>query len=122
MCVTYRLFKKQLYFETYLLNSNNSKRIALAKFRCANSKLPIYSKIYMYDTHVCTLCSLNVHGDEYHYILICPFFKKERELYLDNWYTCRPDLLKFEQLFTSLNKRTQARLSTLVTCIVHKFK
>ena len=44
-------------------------------FRCVNSKLPVYDQIYMFDTDKCTLCDLNARGEEYHYILICPFFK-----------------------------------------------
>ena len=73
MCTMYRLFKKELCFEKYLLKANHSERIALSKYRCSNSKLPIYTQIYMYDSDICTLCNLNVRGDEYHYILMCPF-------------------------------------------------
>ena len=36
----------------------------------------------MYDTEACTLCNLKVTGDEYHYILICPYFRLNRELYI----------------------------------------
>ena len=79
MCATYRLFKKQLNFEKYLLMSNNSNRISLTKFRCSNSKMPVHNQIYMFDTDKCTLCDLNVVGDEYHYLLICPYFTKSRE-------------------------------------------
>ena len=25
---------------------------------------------------LCTLCDLNVNGDEYHYIMICPYFRQ----------------------------------------------
>ena len=37
----------------------------------------------MYETELCTLCDLNVNGDEYHYIMICPYFRQSRELYLN---------------------------------------
>ena len=76
MCIFYRLYKKHLDFERYLTISHYSDRISLTKFRCANSKLPVYDQLYMYDTDKCTLCDLNARGDEYHYILICPFFKQ----------------------------------------------
>ena len=69
MCKMYRIFKKQLDFENYLLHSNYRDRISLSKLRCANSKLPIYKHIYSHDSDVCTLCNLNVCGDEYHYVL-----------------------------------------------------
>ena len=74
MCKMYRIFFKQLYFENYLLHSNYRDRISLSKLRCANSKLPIYKHIYSHDSDVCTLCNLNVCGDEYDYVLIYPFF------------------------------------------------
>ena len=68
MCKMYRIFLKQLDFENYLLHSNYRDRISLSKLRCANSKLPIYKHIYSHDSDVCTLCNLNVCGDEYHYV------------------------------------------------------
>ena len=61
---------------------NSRERISLTKYRYTNSKLPIYKHIYLYDSDICTLCNLNSKGDEYHYTLICPSFRKERELYL----------------------------------------
>ena len=39
-------------------------RISLSKLRCANSKLTIYKHIYIHDSDVCTVCNLNVCGDE----------------------------------------------------------
>ena len=41
-----------------------------------------YIHIYLYDSDIRTFCNLNSKGDEYHYTLICPSFRKERELYL----------------------------------------
>ena len=98
MCVLYKLFKKNLNFEKYLLCCNNRDRISLTKFRCSNSKLPVYNRIYMYDSDLCTLCNLQLRGDEYHYVLICPYFRN-RDQYLKQYYYTRPNLLKFEQLF-----------------------
>ena len=77
MCVLYRLYKKMFDFEKYLLNCNYVERIALSKLRCANIKLPVYNTIFMYDTDICTLCNLCILGDEYHYIMICPYFRRE---------------------------------------------
>ena len=59
----YRLFKKQLNFEDYLLSCNNREQISLTKYRCANSKIPVYNRTYMYETELCTLCDLNVNGN-----------------------------------------------------------
>ena len=117
----YRLFKKQLNFEDYLLSCNNRERISLTKYRCANSKIPVYNQIYMYETKLCTLCDLNVNGDEYHYIMICPYFRQSRELYLKHYFYTRPNMRKFSQLFSSENKRTLSRLAKLITVIMIQF-
>ena len=58
----------------------------------ANSSSPIYSHVYISDSDICTLCNLN---DEYHYVLICPFFKHSRTMYLKPYFYTRPRLYKF---------------------------
>ena len=55
MCTMYILFKKQLNFEDYLLSCKYRERISLTKYRRANSKIPVYNQIYMYETELCTL-------------------------------------------------------------------
>ena len=72
--------------------------VALCKLRCANIKLPVYSRIFMYSTDICSLCNSNVLGDEYHYILICPFFKQGREIFIKPYFYTRPSILNFEIL------------------------
>ena len=62
MCVMYRTYKKYLSFEKYLLLSSNRDRINLTKFRCSNSRIPVYNQIYLYDSELCTLCNLNICG------------------------------------------------------------
>ena len=83
----------------------------------------------MYKTELCTLCDLNVNGDEYHYIMICPYFRHSRKLYLKHYFYTRPNMLKFSQLFSSDNKPTLSRLAKLnkllsslslkYNCIIH---
>ena len=121
MCRMYILFFKQLDFENYLLHSNYRDRISLSKLRCANSKLPIYKHIYIYDSDVCTLCNLNVCGDEYHYVLICPFFKHSRTMYLKSYFYTRPSLYKFGYLFRWSSNKTISNLSKLVNIIFNQF-
>ena len=48
---------------------------------------------------VCTLGNLNVCGDEYHCVLIFPFFKHSRTMYLKPYFYTRPSLYKFGELF-----------------------
>jgi len=121
MCTMYRIFKKQLVFEKYLLNSNCRDRINLAKMRCSNGRIPVYNKIYMFDSDKCTLCNLNVSGNEYHYILICSHFQESRERYLKPYYYTRPTYLKFEQLLSSTNNRILMRFARFASIILNQF-
>ena len=121
LCTFYRQLKQKLCFEKYLLMPNSRERISLTKYRYTNSKLPIYKHIYLYDSDICTLCNLNSKGDEYHYILICPFFRKERELYLKRYYYTIPSIHKFINLFCSTNKRTQRCLARLANIVMTSF-
>ena len=75
----------------------------------------------MFETELCTLCGLNVNGDEYHYIMICPFFRQSRELYLKHYFYTSPNMLKFYILFSSENKRTLSRLAKYNTVIMIQF-
>ena len=59
----------------------------------------------------CTLCNLDALGDEYHYVLICPYFKQIREQYLKAYYYIRPSYVKLEQLFCSSNNTVLLKLA-----------
>lgn len=121
LCSLYRIFKKSFCFEQYLLNGNFRDRTALTRFRCTNAKLPVYNQIYQYDCDICTLCDMNVRGDEYHYIFICSFFNDKRNLYLDPYFCRYPSDVKFEQLFTQTNKKKISRLAKFTKAIIEQF-
>ena len=70
----------------------------------------------MYETELCTLCVLNVNDDEYHYIMICPYFRQRRGPYLKHYFYTRPNMLKFDQLISSENKRSLSRLAKMYYC------
>ena len=77
-CLNYRIFKENHCFETYLTSLSDKDRIALCQFRCRSSKIPsINSASYNVDDVSCLykLCGLSEVGDEFHYILKCPFFR-----------------------------------------------
>ena len=88
------------------------------KYRCANSRIPVYNQIYMYETELCTLCDLNLNGDEYHCIMIYPYFRQSRELYLKHYFYTMPNMLKFDQLLSSENKRTFSRLAEIYYMLI----
>ena len=107
MCTMYRLFKKQLNFKDYLVSCNYRERISLTNYPCANSKIPVYNQAYMYETELCTSCDLNLNGDEYHYIMICPYFRQSSEHNLKHYFYTRPNMLKFSQYFSLKTKIVQ---------------
>ena len=74
-CYIYRVIKCDFNFENYLIKNGNNK-VTLCKFRCGNHKLPItkgrFTNVEM-EERICNLCMTNNIGDEFHYMLCCPF-------------------------------------------------
>ena len=56
----------------------------------------------------CTLCNLNLLGDEYHYILECTYFTEKHKLYLPKYYLKHVNVFKFQKV--NVNKKYE------VTC------
>lgn len=107
-CINYRMFKTELCFESYFKNLPFNLRKVYIKFRCRNvSKLPVEAGCYLniqFDERICTKCNLNVIGDEFHYVLICPFFENERKQFLKKFFYNHPSTIKFNDLFNSKDK------------------
>ena len=90
MCKMYRIFFNYLISIT-ICYIQITDIISLSKLRCAKH-------IYIHDSDVCTLCNLDVCGNEYHYVLICPLFKHSRTMYLKPYFYTRASLYTFEKL------------------------
>ena len=78
--ILYRSFKPELKLEKYQTVLDNRDRINMFKFRCRNLKIPVVVRGIAesnipYEERLCTKCTMNLVGDEYHYILQCPFFR-----------------------------------------------
>ena len=90
--VSYVLFKNSFLFEHYLTCVSNSKyRQAPCKLRCSDHKLAIevgrrhgIPRI----ERICTKCNMNAVEDEYHFVLVCPFYRQLRLEILPKYY-CR---------------------------------
>jgi hypothetical protein len=67
--------------------------------------VPIFNNIYFFfkiehgrwnniprENRKCNLCNLEEIGDEFHYILNCPYFKQYRDIYIKKRYTKRPTI------------------------------
>ncbi|MCW4343918.1 MAG: reverse transcriptase family protein [Candidatus Thiodiazotropha endolucinida] len=120
----YSLFKVNTEIENYLLSMTKRTYIPLLKFRTANHKLPIEKGRWdnvPYAERKCNLCHKSDLGDEFHYLLVCPFFYNERKMFLKKYYYTRPNILKLKALLQSTNKKTLTGLSKLVEVIMNKF-
>ena len=95
----YSIFKQSIQLEKYALQLNKYNAIVLCKFRTGNHFLPVetgrWEGIAISD-RTCALCeNVNEIADEYHYILICPFFNEQRKTFLKKYFYTRPNTLKF---------------------------
>jgi len=125
LCSNYKLIKDRHEIETYLTKLNDRIRILMTQFRCGNHNLPVTASRRNHASEpcpICPLCTKNSPGDEYHYVLECPFFNDERTKYIPLYYRSRPNTLKYQQLFNAKNLRLLYRLGKLVTSVVNKFK
>ena len=113
LCFNYRIFKQEVVLEDYLLKLEVGDRISLCKFRCGNHKLPVAKCRYLSDQpmEMCPLCNLNVQGDEFHYVLVCPVLNDVRKRYVKKYHYTRPNVLKFHQLFNTTSVKQLKNLS-----------
>ena len=128
-CITYRTFKKERKLEKYLLLPDSTDRINLSRFRCRKSKIPVVTLGYTnsngrvpYENRKCTLCRLEDIGDEFHYVLICPFFQLQRQRYIEGHYYTNPDKEKFSELMQSQNLNILRKLAKVINEINRHFK
>ena len=106
-----------------MLKLDASERIALCKFRCGNHKLPVAKCRYLAEQPLesCPFCALNVQGDEFHYILVCPAFSDVRKKYVKSYFYNRPNVIKLHQLFNSNALKQIKNLSKFCSIIMSKF-
>ena len=81
----YHLYKTEFKLETYLDNLPKSHRISLTKIRTSNHKLPIEKGRYLNlirEQRTCNLCTLNLVGDEFHFLLECKQYDNLRNVLL----------------------------------------
>jgi hypothetical protein len=96
-------------------------------FRTRNHKFPIktgrWSQSFV--PHVerkCRLCTINTLGDEYHYLLECPFFSNKRSKYIPGKFSNRPNMIKFKELLTASRGATLEKLGYFVKHIIEHFR
>ena len=95
---------------------------AILKFRTANHKFPIETGRYHNLPIVerkCPYCTDMV-GDEFHFLLECPHFKRERKKYIDVKYHTRPNMYKYNSLMQHRDATTLNNLGKFVGILIKK--
>lgn len=120
----YSLFKTDISCESYITVLNGHMLYTMLKFRTSNHKLPVevgrWNNTDISDRK-CNLCQLNDTGDEFHYLLICPFFQNERKVYIKQYYYRSPNIIKFRELLQIKSEVKLKRLSKFMKVIMNHF-
>lgn len=120
----YKLFKQDIKLEPFLTFLPRHYYLPLIKFRSANHKLPIETGRWENINHQdrkCNLCMKNDLGDEFHYLLVCPFFDAQRKQLLKRYYFLRPNIIKYKELLNCKNKYILLNLSKFIIIIMKHF-
>lgn len=115
---SYCKFKHSFEQEKYLNVITDKKyRIALCKFRVSAHNLSIergrYDNISR-ENRICIYCNLQAIESEFHFLLVCPFFRDLRRKFFSPYYCHWPSLSKFETLMTSESKNTISKLAKYI--------
>ena len=95
------------------------------RFRTTNNDLPVNRLRYIEvprEERICDKCDLQLVADEYHYILICPFFNNFRADCFKDFTIARPAPFIISNIFTSNNKQLLMRLKHFICQINNVFK
>jgi hypothetical protein len=125
--LNYRLFKTELNLEHYLINLPKNLRSSLFYFRTGNHRLPIEAgrwrqSFVPYEERKCRHCQLNDLGDEFHFLLKCPFFQALRTKFIPKYYYTRPNIIKFSSLMCSTSRKLLINIARFVREIMNTFK
>ena len=101
--------------EKYFTSITNFKsRITMTRFRCSAHSLQIEvgrHRNIVREDRKCLVCNLNVIENEFHFLLVCPFYRDIRTLYLPKYYYTWPNIQKFIGLMESNSKKTILNIS-----------
>ena len=120
----YNIIKQDIALEKYLITTPKCYWLSLFKFRTENHRFPVETGRWDdtdYAERKCTLCNLNDVGDNFHYLLICPYFRTDRKRYLNSRYYTRPNILLYQELLAILDKKELEKLSTFTNILMKKF-
>ena len=107
-------------------NINCDMRAALSKIRLSSHTFMVergrWSKPKIeYIDRKCILCIKNDIQDEYHILMICPYFKELRHKYINKHYYIRPSMFKFQELLNTVNKQERFKLMLFTKFILKQY-
>ena len=120
----YNIIKDNISLENYFTSLPTNLYLNLVRFRTGNHKLPVETGRWNDTDHQerkCLLCTKDTVGDEFHYTLECPYFSRQRRALIPPQYYTRPNILKYQNLFSTCNVNTLTNLSKFVGIIMKSF-
>ena len=122
--INYSLFKDSIQLEPYLLSLPYNLYINMIRFRTGNHRMPI--EVGRWDDsdisdRKCNLCTTNSIGDEFHYLLQCPYFRRDRQRLIPTNFFERPNILKYKKLLSTRDELSLANLGKFVRIIMKQF-
>ena len=119
---TYCYFKTCFEFETYLMKIDNPLHCsALTKLRCSSHSLAIEDGRYRNvdrENKKCIFCNMNVIENEFHFVLVCSFYRDLRNKILPRYYCTWPTITKFQSL---MQTKQSGVLNKLAKFVYHDF-
>ena len=106
--------------------TNKEIRSTFSKIRISNHILQIEKdrhspKPIPVEKRICKMCSLNEVEDEHHFVMVCPYYAKNRQQFLTSIYNSMPSLkhLTSLQQFTLLFNSKEADVLMLLSKFIH---
>ena len=103
----YKYLKENCSYETYLDILPSGLKTLIFKLRTSSHSLRIQTGRFgpnriLRNERICLICNS---GDEFHFILKCPFYYSLRKRYIKDYFYKNPSTLKLLKLLCSNNKR-----------------
>ena len=115
----YKIFKTTFQQSNYFSQLSTYYCKKFIRFRTRNHRFPVETgrwRSIPFDERKCHLCEMDI-GDEFHYLLVCSYFRQERQNYLKPYYYIRPNTLKLEQLMNIKNVKSLRNLCKFIDII-----
>ena len=120
----FALFKDNVGCESYITKLNGASLLNMFKFRTCNHRFPVetgrWENIAL-ENRKCELCPKNDIGDNFHYLLTCPFFEPQRKKLIDSYFFARPNVVKYKELLNITSEPKLKKLSSFMKILMSHF-